>query len=239
MNRRQFALLAAAGSATALVGGAGAMAAASAPPATYHGLVLVPSKKLKAVYLKPGADFRTYTQVMVDPTQISFDQNWIQQYNESMMAPSDWIDPSDVKSAASQAAKKATSIFEQTFAAGGYPIATAPAPNVLRVLTALADIIVAAPDMMSAMGRTYSTSEAAGSAKLILEARDSVSGELLGLAVDARLAGNDGMLNRSSVTNWADFSQLATKWAQIAVGGLNELKTLSPLKAGSASAATP
>jgi hypothetical protein len=40
---------------------------AAAPPTEWDGLVQVPSKRLDHVYLQPGADFRGYTKVMLDP----------------------------------------------------------------------------------------------------------------------------------------------------------------------------
>ena len=80
MNRRQFAVLAA--TSAAVIGNAAAVADEQ-PPTTWDGLVRVPSKKLKFLYLAPDADFRPYTKVMLDPTEVSFDKKWIRNYNEN------------------------------------------------------------------------------------------------------------------------------------------------------------
>ncbi len=233
MNRRELALVVAAG-ATGTIFAAG-KTNAEEPPTTWDGLVRVPSKKLKFVYLAPGADFRSYTKVMVDPTQVAFDKKWLDNYNENA-GFGNGISGFDITQAVSEGVKKASGDFDKAFADGGYPVVTAPGRSVLRVATAIANIQVAAPDVITAPGRTFSTSEAAGSAMFVLEARDSQSNALMGRAVDARLAGDNDMLNRNSVTNWMDFEALIKKWAQISVAGLNELKTLSPV---SASAAKP
>ena len=42
--------------------------AGSAPPDNWDGLSKIQSKRFDAVYLLPGADFRAYTKVMLDPT---------------------------------------------------------------------------------------------------------------------------------------------------------------------------
>jgi hypothetical protein len=225
MNRRQFALCAAAGS---LVLSAGA-ARADDPPTTWDGLVRVPSKKLKYVYLAPGADFRPYTKVMIDPTEIAFDKKWMQQYNESV-SPQAQLTAYDIREGVTQGIKAASDVFDQTFASGGYQVVSAPGPDVLRVRTAILDIIVAAPDVVT-MGHVYTNSEAAGAATFVLEGRDSQTNALLGRAIDSRRAGDDGIIRRNSVTNRSDFRELAKTWAKISVAGLNELKSLSPLKA--------
>jgi hypothetical protein len=100
------------------------------------------------------------------------------------------------------------------------------------VRTAILNIIVAAPDVMT-MGHMYANTEAAGAATFVVEGRDSQSNALMGRGIDARRAGDDGLINRNSVTNWNDFRELAKTWAKISVNGLNELKSLSPLRAAS------
>jgi hypothetical protein len=67
-----------------LIAGSSATAIQAAkPPATWDNLVLVKSKKFQRVYLAPGADFRPYTKVMLDPTEVAFQKNWVKDYNNS------------------------------------------------------------------------------------------------------------------------------------------------------------
>jgi hypothetical protein len=174
---------------------------------------------------------------MIDPTEVAFDKNWVQNYNENQMDPTAQITSYDIHSEVEQGVKKASKIFDKEFAAGGYPVVTAPGPNVLRVRTAILNIQVASPDLMSSMSRTITNSDAAGSAMLVVEARDSQSNALLGRAVDSRLAGEGGSVLRNSVTNWSDFEQLVKTWAKASVAGLNELKTMPPVTAAQAAAA--
>jgi hypothetical protein len=74
----------------------------------------------------------------------------------------------------------------------------------------------------------------AGAATLVIEARDSVTGALLGRAVDGRAVDDSPVARRNRVTNYADFSRLMETWAKNSVKGLDELKALSPIKAGDA-----
>jgi hypothetical protein len=228
MNRRDFARVAVAGLALAV--GANAQAA-DAPPTTWDGLVRVPSKKIKYVYLAPKTDFRPYTKVMIDPTEVAFDKDWVRSYNQQQDDPSGQITAADLRSAVTDGVKRSTSIFDKAFADGGYQVVTTPGPDVLRVRTALLNIQVASPDLMSSMSRTITNSSAAGSAMLVVEVRDSQSGALLGRAVDQRLAGEGGSVMRNAVTNRSDFEQLVKTWANASVAGLNELKTLPQVPA--------
>jgi hypothetical protein len=224
VNRRQLGLAIALASALGVP-----QAQAEEPPTTWDGLVRVPSKKLKYIYLAPGADFRPYGKVMIDPTEVAFDKKWLHDYNEQASFGTQ-VSGNDITSAVTEGVKKASGVFEKAFADAGYPVVTAPGPDVLRVRTAILNIQVAAPDV-TANARVFSSSEAAGAATFVLEARDSQSGALMGRAVDSRLAGDNGMLRRDSVTNWMDFQELVKTWAKISVAGLSELKTLSPVSA--------
>jgi hypothetical protein len=224
VDRRQFATAAFAAVALASAGAA----LSASPPATWDDLVRVNSKRLKYVYILPGADFRAYTKVMLDPTQVAFKKDWKRDYNSSTRGLSRRISDQDIETAIARASKSATEIFAQAFAAGGYPVVAQPGPDVLRVRTAVVDLDVTAPDKMTA-GRSRTYANEAGFATLVIEAMDSVSGAILGRAVDSRVAGdNSYMMNRSTVTNRSDFRRVAETWAKSSVNGLNELKALSP-----------
>ena len=145
MGRRH--LTAALAAALTLAGGGVVLAAT--PPATWDDLVRVPSKRLDVVYLLPGASFKAYTKVMIEPTQIAFRKDWQREYNRQSMKLSSRISDADIETAIADGGKAATEIFAKTFAAGGYPVVTAPGPDVLRVRTAVINLSVNAPDTMS------------------------------------------------------------------------------------------
>jgi hypothetical protein len=226
MLRRQFNT-----SVLAVVFSGGFAAVADAQPATYNGLVRVKSKRLRAVYLKPGADFRVYHKVMIDPTHVAFKKDWKRDYNSTKRGHAGRVTDADMQRAVDRAVGESSNIFAQAFTKGGYAVVTSPGPGVLRVSTALVNITVTAPDIQTA-GRSSTFAGEAGQATLVVEARDSVSGELLGAAIDARLAGDNSIgMRRTTVSNRADFQRLIGDWARISVNGLGELKSTSPVNA--------
>lgn len=207
---------------------AGATAAAK-PPATWDGLVQVPSKKLSLVYLAPGADFRGYTKVILDPTQVAFAKDWQRDYNRSTSSLSGRISDTDVQEAITEGAQKAGEIFAEAWTKGGYAVVHEPGPDVLIVTTGVANISLNAPDKMTA-GRTRTFAPEAGRATFVVEVRDSQTRALLGRAVDQRVVGDSMQAWRTSVSNRSDFRREVERWADISVRGMAELKALSPLK---------
>jgi hypothetical protein len=224
MDRRHFTAFALTGLAFA----AARPALAAKPPAEWDGLVKVKAKRFELVYLRPGADFRGYAKVILDPTEIAFEKNWKRDYNSSSASSSLQVSDRDIARMADEGRKGAAEILQKAYAAGGYPVVSEPAADVLRVRTALIDITVTSPDTDSP-GIVRSYSRDAGGATLVVEARDSMTGSLLGRAVDSRTIDDFSMEWRNRVTNRQDFSRQIETWAKNSVKGLDELKALSPI----------
>jgi hypothetical protein len=191
-------------------------------------LVQVDSKRLDLVYLQPGADFRGYTKVLIEPTEVAFQKDWQRDYNRDTRSLSGRVSDSDMRQAITEGVKAAHDIFAKAWTKGGYSVVAAPGPDVLRVRTGVVNIWLNAPDKQTA-GRTYTFSEEAGRATLFVEARDSMTGALLGRAVDQKIVGDTMALWRTSVSNRADFREQVERWADISVRGMAELKSLSPI----------
>jgi len=204
-------------------------AEAAKAPATWDGLIQVPSKRLDLVYLQPGADFRGYTKVMLDPTEVAFQKNWQRDYNSTNRDLSSRVSDQDVQYAIKKGVEAASDIFADAWTKGGYQVVDAAGPDVLRVTTGVVNIRVSAPERYGA-GRSLTFANEAGSAALVVEVRDSMTGAILGRAVDQRLAGDDFTTWRTSVSNRADFRDMVQTWATISVRGMSELKALSPIK---------
>lgn len=212
----------------AILAAAAGPVAAAKPPTTWDGLVQVKSKRLDLVYLQPGADFRAYTKVLIEPTEVAFAKNWQRDYNRSSRALSSRVSDAEVQRTISAAVKSADAIFADAWAKGGYAVVNAPGPDVMRVKTGVVNVYVNAPDRPTA-GRTYSFAPEAGQATLFVEARDSTTGALLGRAVDQRIVGDTMTAWRTSVSNRADFRDQVQQWAEVSVRGMSELKALSPI----------
>lgn len=211
---------------------------AASPPANWDGLTKVQSKALDAVYLAPGADFRTYTKVIIDPPDVALRKNWLREYNSDQRDPGKHISTKEAAKILDEAKVGFEKIFTEAYTAAGYQVVTEPGADVLRLRTAVINVEVNAPDTMSA-GRSRSYSREAGGATLVLEARDSTSNALLGRAVDSREVGDGVPYRRTSVSNRADFAQLFKSWAKVGANGLATLKAASPIGGAAAPAAAP
>jgi hypothetical protein len=195
----------------------------------WDGLVEVKPKRLDAVFLLPGADFRQYKKIMMDPVEVAFVKNWARDYNRDAATLSQRLDQADVDRIAQAARDAFDEVFTEAYKKAGMEFVTAPGPDVLRVRPGVVDLYVTAPDNMSS-GRSRTYTMESGHATLFLEARDSSSGALLGRALDKRATRDTGRVQISnSVTNLSDFKALFKQWADISVKGFNELREMSPV----------
>ncbi len=198
------------------------------------GLVEVRAKRMDEAYLLPGADFRQYTAVIIDTPEVAFDKDWMRNMNETRIL-SRRVSQADAEKIAAATRSGLVEAFQDEFRKAGYTIATAPGADVLRLSPSIVKLYINAPDVMAPdRSRTYTID--AGEATLQLKARDSVSGALLGMAVDRREARGTGFVTwTNSVTNRSDFRRLFQQWARICIKGLDELKAGSPVSPEAAS----
>lgn len=205
---------------------AGSSAGAAKVPATWDGLVHVKSKKVAAVYLLPHADFRAYSRVMFDAPQVAFQKNWVRDYNSSTSDFLNRVSDNDVKKWVDEGQSYLGKVFPAQFTKAGFQVADAPGPDVLKLTVLVLDMTVAAPDT-GGMGQTFSVN--AGQATLAIEARDSLTGQLLGRFVDPKVAGDGPGYRRSYGSNHADFEELFDNWAKVSASGLAVLRSSSPI----------
>lgn len=198
---------------------------------SWEGLQKVKSKRMDKAYLLPGADFRLYGKVMLDPIEVSFVRNWERDINRSKPLGSR-VTPEHAAAIRSEMAEGLAEILAGELAKSGYEIVTAPGPDVLRLTPVLIDVAVNAPDTgMTSAGRSYTYTVEAGQATLGIELRDSETNQLLGRALDRRRTGETGGLTwTTAVSNRAEFSRIFRIWASILTDGLASLKEASPIQ---------
>jgi hypothetical protein len=206
----------------------GGVAGAADLPDNWDGLVQVKPKRMDMVYVLPGADFRPYSKVMLDPTEVAFRKDWLKNMNDTR-SMSRRIDDSEAAKIKEAAAANFSDVWTKALEKAGYQVVSAPGPDVLRVSPAIANLYINAPDTMEA-GRVRTYTAEAGEATLILEVRDSRTNALLGRVVDRRETRSSVTMQQANrVTNQSDFRALFSQWASIAAKGLEELKALSPV----------
>lgn len=197
-------------------------------PDTWDDLVKVESKRFDSAYLLPGADFSTYTKVMIDPTEAAFKKDWQRDYNASARG-GDRITDDEALEILAKVQDGFRDILVKAYQDAGYQVVTAPGPDVIRLRTAIINLDIAAPDQMTA-GRSRTYSSEAGQATLAIEARDSMSGAVLARGVDKRDIGDSAfVMRRSAVSNRSDFERAFTVWAGASVDALGALRELPPL----------
>jgi hypothetical protein len=202
-------------------------AAAETAPETWDGLVEVNARQLDSAFLLPGADFGPYTKVMIDEPEVAFRQNWLRDVNRGTRGASGRVTERDATRILDSVSAGTIDLFTTAFTNAGFEVVTRDGPDVLRVSTAIVNLVVNAPDTMSA-GRSTTFTANAGEATLILEARDSMTNALLARVIDRReTRGQPGRATR--VNNTADFRSLANDWARIAANRLTVLKEISPV----------
>jgi hypothetical protein len=199
---------------------------------TWDGLTKVPSKRVEALYLLKGADFRTYAKVAIDPPQVSFRKDWLQDVNRGRRDPGRRISHEDAQRIQRALGEGFAKILASEFSKAGWSVVSAPAPDVLRLTPVLLNVDVQAPDKTQA-GPTRTYGVQAGQAAVALEVRDAETGMLLGRAVDRKSTASLGghLMVTDRVTNQADFEALLMAWSRIFVEGLAALKDASPLGA--------
>lgn len=209
----------------ALAGAAGCSTTggSSSAPENWDGLQKVAAKNLDLAYLLPGADFTPYSQVILDPVHVEFDKNWLDDQNTTVDI-SRHVDVADVKRIRTGLSEMMHKRFSEELSKNGYAIVQEPSAAALQLSAAIANLYINAPDIPSA-GRVRSFTTSAGSMTLVVEVRDSVTGKLLGRAVDhADDADASTQLSwTTSVSNQADADLIIRGWARRLRLGLDTL----------------
>jgi len=190
---------------------------------TFDGLVRVDHGRFKDSWADPDVDFSKYTKIMTGEAVFEFravkestSRTTMRSSNESEF----WI--SDKNKA------KLIEVVTETFRkeldkSEKFTRAEEAGPDVLIIVGALHDIVSYVPPDQVGRGDIYLSS--VGEATLIMEARDSLSGETIFRAVDRRAAeqvGGGGTVS-NSVTNTAEVRRMASRWATRLREGLDSI----------------
>ena len=177
----------------------------------WDGLARVPGTSLQSVFLKPDAEIVAYRNVLLDPVQVSFARNWTA--SSGGRSQLSRLDASDMDAIRTGVADLFRETLRAELARGGYQLVEEAGPDTLRVTAAIVDLYVTAPDTMSA-GRSRTYTANSGRMTLVAELRDSLTGEILARAVDARTARTSGTMTITNrVTNTADARRAMGVWA--------------------------
>jgi hypothetical protein len=192
---------------------------------TVDGLHRMDNSVMALGYMKPDLDLRQYTKIMLDPVTVAYQKDpgdrrsSVLSGQESNFA----LRPSqmdDLKSWFQEA------VVEALTEDDGYEIVETPAPDVLLVTAKLIDLIVRIPTQNTS-GRSRSATSSYGEVTLIVEARDSETGEILARAADRQdptRTGARSLTQVSTVFVKNDTRTLFRHWADLMRQRLDEVR---------------
>ena len=180
---------------------------------TYDGLVRIQDARVAVAYIDPDADFSVFKRVVILDPFVAFRSNWQRDQNRGSRTRN--VGARDMERIKASVATLFKEVFTETLEAGNFEIVDEAGDDVLLLRPAIIDLDVTAPDTRSA-GRSRSFTATAGAATLFIELFDSVSGEIIGRAVDRRAARQaGGMMSVSNrVTNTAEARRMFRRWAE-------------------------
>lgn len=206
--------------------------AGSAPdPDGLVGVAKARARGFDEIRLRPGTDFSRYSRVLIQPADVAFDPRW--QRDTAADGRMRGVSDADAARMLATAREGFDKAFADAFAKSSYSSASAPAGDVLVVRAMVENIRVSAPET-NQPGITRSYASEAGSARLVVEIRDSLTNALLGRATDQRTIDESGfgrMEFRTSASNQADFRRAFEAWSKRSVEALDALRTAAPIPA--------
>lgn len=172
---------------------------------TYDGLVKVDRKEMDEVWVRPGFSPSSYTKIMITGAGIAYRPVKNRSRSEFLVEDKN---RDKLEEIITKAFKKELSD------AKSYKIVDEPGADTLELVISLNDVVSNVPPQKA--GRVDFYIDEIGSATLVLEFKDSLSGAIMVRGADRRAAESYGWgeLQKSNpVTNWAAVRQLARVWS--------------------------
>jgi hypothetical protein len=177
------------------------------------GLVAVVTRNLEEFYVRPKADLASYRRILVDPPRAELQRGWLKSMNATRDVTR-WLVADDAKRITDVAEGAMRGAITRAFAERGYETVTEPGPGVLRLSPSVTDLYVNSPDVPAPGIQIGIVHKEAGSATLRLDARDSVTGTLVGQVIDRDTAQEVGRFDRATtVSNLFWFEAMMSQWA--------------------------
>lgn len=190
---------------------------------TFDGLVRIDNSRFSNAWIDPDVDLSKYDKIMAGGAEFEFravkkntSSTITRRANESEFWMSD-KQKEELIQIVSEAFREELQKSEH------FTMADAAGPDVLVIVGGLHDIVSRVPPDMIGRGDIYLSS--VGEATLVLEARDSLSGETIYRAIDRRAAERAGqqMMVSNTVTTRSEVRRLAKRWATRLREGLDSI----------------
>ena len=168
------------------------------------GLQRVETALLDELYVAPNVSLANYQRVMLDPIEVDFKDGWLMQHPE--------LSKKDFELLRTRLADLLHETLVTELARGGYALAEAPAPDVLRVRASILDADFAAPEAgVDKSTQVYTD----GKMTLRVLGFDAPSGALVARAKDREEDPESRTLQRADrVSTFVNAKRMFEKWAQ-------------------------
>lgn len=180
-----------------------------------EGLQQVRSRNFEAAFVRPGVTFAAYDKLMVEELELAF-RTPDREQNQFALGE-------DQKTRFRAA--MATAFGEELGKLEAAEVVTEPGPEVLALNVRVQDIVARAPGRrVGGAGRAGFALETVGEMTLVLELRDSQSGEVLVRVFDRQAVEGAAMLSGDSVVStWEGVERVVRQWASRAREGLDRV----------------
>jgi hypothetical protein len=191
---------------------------------TAQGLYPVHNAAMEMVHAKPGASLAEYDQFMLDEVVIAYKKTRSNRASGSLTRTRSKLDDEETA--------EMMSVFNEIFANSlggddGYKIVEHAGDTTLRITPYILDLVVNVP-LDTTAGRSSVYVDSVADMTLMLEFRDSVSGELLVQAAERRAARSGGSQMRlaSPAHNRREVERLLKRWARLLRDRFDALHTI-------------
>jgi len=190
---------------------------------TFDGLVPISNARFTNAWIDPDVDLAGYDKIMAGGAEFEFRAVKKSSGSTSMRRGNEtefWISDKNKQKLIDTVGEV---FVEELQKSEHFEIVNEAGPDVLIVVGVLHDIVSRVPPDMIGRGDIYLSS--VGEATLILELRDSLSGETIYRAIDRRAAERAGgsVVRSSSVTSWSEVRRMARRWATRLTEGLDSI----------------
>ena len=179
---------------------------------TYDGLVRIDKGAFKLSWADPDIDFAHYNKVIPGGAHFQFRavKKTSNLQSQRSNAREFWISDKDKL----KLEETVSGIFREEIAKSKkFEVVSEPGPDALVIRGGLFDIVSRVPPELMGRGEIYLHS--VGEATLVIEAIDSLSGEVIYRAVERRAAQSaaPGLMPANTVTTWSEVRRWARHWA--------------------------
>jgi len=189
---------------------------------TFDGLVRIDNSRFRDAWVDPDIDLSRYNKIIVGNAEFEF--RAVKKSSSTTRARSNesefWISDQNKQ----WLIETVSEVFrDELQKSEHFTIVDKPGLDVLVLVGGLHDIVSLVPPDQIGRGEIYLAS--VGEATLVLEARDSLSGETIYRSLDRRSAEQAGgqMVQANSVTTKSEARRLARRWATRLREGLDSI----------------